>query len=119
MSIPFLPSPISTPGPQRYYAKMVAERIHQHIQSILKDLKDDEDLSVTVPLANGTEIAADFFGYRNPNLIIVAGLDHHSDRVTVLVPHTSIQIVIRVVKKEPGKTKSLIGFQSPDPKDQA
>ena len=97
--------------PARYLADEVVDRVERHLKDVLDDLKEDETVSVVVPLADGTRITTRFFGYRNPNLIIVDGSDQNGIETHALIAHTAIQIIIRVLKKQADQPKATIGFQ--------
>lgn len=98
---------------ERYYAETIHDRIQAHIKDILDDLKEDEDLLVEVPLQNGQSITVSYFGYRNPNFIIVEGTDKNGNFVSSLFPQDNIQVIVSIIKKDTEKRRE-IGFQSTD-----
>jgi len=86
------------------------ERLESHIREYQEELADDEDMSVAVILSNGRSIAATWFGYHNPNMITVYGVDEYGNEVKLLLPHTNIQVVLTKTKK--GPERRSIGFQT-------
>jgi len=68
-----------------------------------------------VVLNDGSRIRASWFGYHNPNMIIVEGIDHLGNEVKLLLPHTNVQIVLIKVKKSDCEQKRVIGFQTRTP----
>jgi len=88
------------------------ERIEQNVREFMDELKDDEVLSVTVILSDGQRVHAEWFGYHNPSMIIVAGKDDSGNTVQALLPHTNIQILLTATKKQPDQKKRPIGFQT-------
>lgn len=88
------------------------ERLELHIQEFRKNLSDDEDMSVTVVLNDGKSVTAAWFGYHNPNMITVDGIDERGNEVEVLLPHTNIQVVLAKTKKEKAAARRPIGFQT-------
>ena len=99
--------------PERYYANTIHDRIETHIKDCLDDLKDTEDLLVEVPLQSGLIITASYFGYRNPNFIVVNGTDKNSNFMSALVPQDSIEVVVKTIEKHSTERRE-IGFQSKD-----
>lgn len=85
--------------------------IQAHIDDIMADLKEEEDMLVEVPLQSGKTITATYFGFRNPNFITVEGIDQAGNQVAALLPQDNIQVTVTTVKKEAAKRKT-IGFQS-------
>lgn len=99
------------PDPGRYMrAEWFHERIQNQIEDFTAELNDDEDLLASVVLPGGEEITATWFGYYNPNMLIVDGIDRNGRRVRILVGHTEIHVLLRGVPKVPDKVNP-IGFQ--------
>lgn len=97
--------------PHRFYADIVADRLETQIKLILEHLNNDEDLSILVPLAEGTTLTVESIGYQNPSFIVFYGHDKNRDKATVIVSHTSVQLVIKVIKKDLIQKRTPIGFQ--------
>lgn len=99
------------PDPSRYTrAEWFQERIEKQIEDFTAELKDNEVLLASVVLPSGEEIAATWFGYYNPNMLIIDGIDRNGRRVRVLVSHTEAHILLRAVLKVSEKANP-IGFQ--------
>ena len=81
-------------------AEWYQERIEIQISDFEKDLKKDEKMAVTVVLANGFSIAATWFGYHNPNMIIVEGIDGNGRHTKALIPQSSVQIILTAVTED-------------------
>lgn len=86
------------------------ERIEQHIREFVEELGKDEVPSVVVLLNDGTRLQATWFGYRNPNMIIVHGVTPGGSNVEALIPQTDIQILVTKGKK--AASHKRIGFQT-------
>jgi len=87
------------------------ERIEKHINEFSNELTDEEDLSVTVILSDGTNIKATWFGYHNPNMITVEGVDGAGNKAKALLSHTNIQILLTKIKKIKDQKRTILGFQ--------
>ena len=103
--MPYIPPP----DPKLFYAETVCNRIEKLIAETAEKLTDEQSILAEVPLGNGQSLTATFFGFQNPNFILVYGLDANGNEVTALLPHTNIQVIITVLNK-PAERKS-IGFQ--------
>lgn len=90
-----------------HLAHEYTRRIEELINDFADKLKDDEGMAVFVILNDGTRLDASWFGFYNPDMIIVAGVDG-SGEVEALLPKTDIQILITRVKKSGTRH---IGFQ--------
>lgn len=93
-------------------AEWCHECIEQEINELYVNLKDDEKLAVNVVLQGGTLVSAIWFGYRNPNLIIVEGHDIEGRTVRLLIPQNQIQLMMTVIKEVPESDYPKIGFQA-------
>ena len=97
--------------PSRYMrAEWFHERIEKQIEDFAAELKEDEDLIASVVLPGGEEITATWFGYSNPNMLIVDGVDRNGRKVRILVGHTEVHVLLRGVPKMPERANP-IGFQ--------
>ena len=104
------PSPSLFPQrAQLFYAETVHQRIEENINTRMKELKQGQSLSVEVIL-HDRRIMPTFFGYHNPNFIIVYGEDDNGHEVEALISHTEIQIAMTILDK-PTKKKPIV-FQS-------
>jgi hypothetical protein len=88
------------------------ERIEEQISDYLDELKNGEKLAVSVILNNGQQIQPTWFGYHNPNMLIIDGVDENQRNVRILVPHTSTQILMTVVPEDTSDDYPRIGFQA-------
>ena len=104
------PSPSLFPQrAQLFYADTVHQRIEENVNTRMKELKEGQSLSVEVIL-HDRRIMPTFFGYHNPNFILVYGEDDYGNEVEALISHTEIQIAMTVLNK-PTKKKPIV-FQS-------
>ena len=109
--------PISIPNLRDYnLADWYHERIEEHINEFAKDLAADEDLLATIVLADGRNIKATWFGYHNPNMIVVEGIDGADNDVKVLLPQTNIQILLTKIEKGKNQKRKILGFQQREDK---
>lgn len=91
------------------HIEVVWEHLANESDELRKQLAADEDLAATVYLFGGEQIAVETFGYAGPNLLIVYGLVN-GNKVTAYVHQSCLQVVFRVIKKDPGKPQHQIGF---------
>lgn len=107
-------SPLVAPHPPRepcrFYAEKVFEQIQYQCKKVAENAGQDEDIEVMIPLSNGQQIIMESMGYQNPSFIIVRGYDENGDKVTALLSHTSIQAIIKIVKRQPAQKKTMLGF---------
>jgi hypothetical protein len=82
----------------------------QYVDGRKLGLKPNEDLVVTIPLNDGSKIYVGQIGYHNPNIVWIAGFNQEGRQVTVLMPHTTVQIIITIVEQEEDKKRPPIGF---------
>lgn len=109
-SIPNIPR--LDPKPRRFYANIVYERIQAYISNAIGRAQPNEAIIVFVPLADGSRLQVEEFGFHNPNFIIVYGKDEKTNNsVEVLVSHTGIQVLLSVVKQQEQSPKPRIGFR--------
>lgn len=89
------------------------ERIERQIEDLYKELEKDEQMLVIIPLKNGKSIIAEWFGYHNPHMIIIEGIQpEDGSTVRLLIHQADLQIVMQRVKPEAGKPPTRkIGFQ--------
>lgn len=92
-------------------AKEYHNRIEAQISDFAEGLADDEIVAAEVILNDGRTMRATWFGYHNPYMIIVDGLDAKGRAVRALVPMQNIQIILMKVKKGQQRKSRTIGFQ--------
>ncbi|MGI9067917.1 MAG: hypothetical protein ACR2HX_16135 [Pyrinomonadaceae bacterium] len=101
------------------FADYYHERIQLEIEEYEKTLNEDQELAIEVPLIDGTRILVQWFGYRNPNMIIIVGRDGKNNDVRVLIPHTDIHIIMTKRDVPAKQKKNRIGFQARRPEADA
>lgn len=98
--------------PKNYtLASDFVERIEKWLRSLESDLQTGERAQMEVILSNGTTIYPEWFGYHNPDLVAINGMDGQRRRVTLLLHKSSLQILVTAIKQDDGKPKQVIGFQ--------
>ncbi len=97
------------PPPQLFYAETVYERIEKLLADALRSLKEGQNLLVEVPPSGGRVILPSYFGYQNPNFIIVYGEDEDGREVRAFLQHTNIEIIATVIDKP--MERKPIGFK--------
>ncbi len=106
--MPMIPSPPML-GPM---ASDYHDRIKKQINEFAESLAEDEAVSASVILSNGQVLTATWFGYHNPYMIVVEGVDARGSEVRALIPMQSIEIVLsRAKKSEQAQPLRRIGFQ--------
>ena len=105
---------VPPPKPELFYAETVYERIEKLLVESAKNIKEGQSLQVEIPLSGGRIIFPCYFGYQNPNFIIVYGEDSNGNEVKAFLPHTNIEILVTIFNK-PSERKP-IGFQGRDAK---
>lgn len=93
-------------------ASFFQERIEQQVKKALSTLAPDEALSVVLVLPDGERIDATWFGYHDPNMLIVDGTNRANNHVRILLPHTSACLVLTWEKKAQKDGTRPIGFES-------
>lgn len=92
-------------------ARRFADRLKIRLAEMQRDLKDDEQLEVVTFLPSGAAVTVEAVGYQTPALIILRGWEQVSGKAcTVLVPQSSLQILISVEKVPIGQRPRVIGF---------
>jgi len=85
-------------------------RIKLQIEEFAEGLPQGQQVLARVFLANGEVITARWFGYYNPNILIINGVDELDRQTQVLVAQNAAQIVLTAVEPTPDKIEK-IGFQ--------
>ena len=88
------------------------ERIELQIKELSKEIDSKSEIIATVVLNDGSRIQATWFGYHNPNMLVIDGIDASGNEVRILAPHTNIQIILIVRKIKEVKSQRRIGFQT-------
>lgn len=112
MNIPLSSSNCRYPlsQPQRFYADLTFDRIQKAYEDLASTLADNEDIAVIVPLLNGQQIAMETMGFQNPCFIVVGGIDSSGDKMRVLISHNNVQVIFKIIKRQPDQKKNKIGF---------
>ena len=95
-------------------AEWYCERIESKIQEFQESLGKDQAMLARVVLLDGTSITPTWFGYHNPNMLIIEGVDSQGNEVEIMTHHSVSQIVLTKVPKGSEGSRS-IGFQVRDP----
>jgi len=104
------PIPTSQTNLSVYYCDRFYDNIQEQIKSF--ELRNDEILIAEMQLNDGSKIRITDFGYRNPTLMIIYGIDRNSHEVQVLTSLANIQIVLTIIKKAEIKEVRPIGFKN-------
>jgi hypothetical protein len=93
------------------FADAYHERIEERINAFVSDLDEGEECAVEVLLRGGGRLSATWFGYWNPDMIMVQGVDGTGRKVEALIHRADVQIVLTAIPAE-GEKQERIGFQS-------
>jgi hypothetical protein len=96
---------------QLFYADTVHDRIEKLVEEAIADAPEGSVAFVVVILPDGTKINAEYFGYQNPNFIVVDGQDKSGNQIRVLISHTAINVMIYYAFDVEEPPKRPIGFQ--------
>jgi hypothetical protein len=99
---------------KRFYAETIYERIEELVKNRIDNLRDNEELLITVPLLDGSRIAVEEFGFQNPGFIIAYGVDSETgSSVEVYLSYMNVQLVFSVTEQqvESNKPRRTIGFR--------
>lgn len=93
----------------------MADTFHDRIEAQIKDytetLADGEDLLIQVVLLNGSSIFPAWFGYHNPSMIVIDGVDGKGNEVRMLAHQESVQILMTKIPRVENVPRKTIGFQ--------
>jgi hypothetical protein len=92
------------------YASELYDRLQENIETSKANLQADEELAAYYYTASGGIIGITSFGYHNPYLIIIYGVDEQMNECKVLAHAYSFQIVLKVLKIENQNQRKTIGF---------
>ncbi len=112
--VPNFSPPDLTSNMTSHLASSFVERIENQVKEFSKTLKDDENYSIIVCLNNGNEIYANWFGYHNPYMIIIEGVNNNNDSLRLLIHMNTLQIILKKFKKEINTPRTIIGYQQND-----
>jgi len=87
------------------------ERIEQEVADFRANLQPGEQMDVVVVLNDGQRIRPTWFGYLNPNMLLIGGEDQKGRDVRLLVAHTNVQIVLTRIEDGDVSQSAVIGFQ--------
>ena|SRR5438876_4777055 len=109
--------PDNRPRPLRDYslADRFIESVEKHIKELQERLAGDEQLLVMALLPGSKEILVNWIGYSNPNLVVFDGTEMTSGhQVSLLAHQDTVQLLCRVEKIEPQRSRRTIGFTHND-----
>jgi len=110
--IPFPLPPFDVVLPRDHgMADWYVERIEQQIAEFRANLQPGDQMAVVVVLNDGQRILPTWFGYHNPNMLVIDGEDQKGRDVRLLVAHTNVQIVLTRIEEGDELTSPMIGFQ--------
>lgn len=92
-----------------------AETLYEHVQDEIRAWQaqagDGEFLTVQFVTTRGDVIQVGNISYRNPDLLILEGVDDTNQRSRVLAPAGAVALIMKIVKAEPGASPPSIAFQ--------
>lgn len=71
------------------------ERIESKIYRFIQDVPENKKPLIYVLLSDGDKIFNPDFGYHNPYIIIVDGIDENDNQVKSLINQNNIQVVMK------------------------
>jgi hypothetical protein len=93
-------------------AEWFQERIEIQMDEFSRELKANEQLQVSVILSDGRIVYPTWFGYHNPNMLVIDGEDQNGRSVRLLIPHSNVQVLLTAVPGEGHEKRPPIGFQA-------
>ena len=105
----------SSENPVSDLAEAFVALIQKQMKKLADELADGQTVEAIVPLANGGRINASWFGYHNPDMVKITGVDADGNDVCLLAHKNTVQVMLR--KTPVGQeVKPQIAFQlSPQP----
>ena len=97
---------------EAHLAKYYYDKIKKVIKTFEERLSNNQFLHIEIILNDGSRITALSFGYYNPNMITVIGLNHNDEEVKLILPLSNNQIISTIKNVEPDKPQRKIGFHS-------
>lgn len=109
-------------GPIRRFAQAATgrnatrvETVYEHLQQEIHDWQaqagENEHLVVLAATGMGETIQVGNISFRNPDLLILEGVDDANQRARILAPAGAAQLVMKIVKTEPGTPQPSVAFQ--------
>lgn len=96
-------------------AQRFADRLKSRLESMEKELADDEQLEVVAFLPSGKAVVVEAIGYENPALITLRGQEQDSGKECALLVHqASLQVLVSIERLAIGRARKLIVFESFD-----
>lgn len=86
--------------------------VQKQMNLLSNELMDGQEIEVLVPLANGNQVVASWFGYQNPDIIKINGQDSGGCDVCLLIHKSKLQVLLRKVSLSQSQ-KSAVDFQPP------
>ncbi len=86
--------------------------IQQELQRLVQEYGEGQDVEVVVALAGGGQIVVTWFGYHNPDIIKLSGIDASGNDVCLLAHKNTLQVVLRRATNS-AQPKPPITFQQP------
>lgn len=86
--------------------------IQKEMNRLSGELMDGQEMQVVIPLTNGNQVVATWFGFQNPDIIKINGQDSEGCDVCLLVHKTKLEIVLRKVSLSSGQ-KTPLSFELP------
>ncbi|MGH9437719.1 MAG: hypothetical protein ACRD22_07445 [Terriglobia bacterium] len=105
---------VKLPAEPRDYklADTFVTSLREMIEKLQSKLEPDQEMSVIIVGPGGREILVDFIGYRNPNIVIIRGMDRISQNRCQLFGHQeSIQLLCTREPRIDPNSRRTIGFQ--------
>jgi hypothetical protein len=86
--------------------------VQKQLQILNDSLGAGQSIEAVIPLADGSQIVANAFGYCNPDLIKINGVDSDGNEVCLILHKSSFQVLFRAANQGP-EIKPQIAFQDP------
>ena len=87
--------------------------IQQQMVRLSEEMAEGQEIEAIVPLADGGRILVTCFGFHNPDLIKITGIDGEGNDVCLMAHKNTLQVVLRRVNSRP-EGRPQIAFQMPD-----
>ena len=86
-------------------------QIEQQTGDFARSLPDTHQVLACVFLPGGHQIIATWFGYQEPDLLVVDGTDERGRQVRLLAARTDVHIVLTAVKRIADRPAQPVAFQ--------
>ncbi len=94
------------------------QRLREYIEGVVQHLQPGQQLEVYYFSAGGPILVTQF-GYINPNIIVIYGLDIEQNRVSFVSHMSRVELEVRIRAIEQPVKRNTIGFIHPEPKPAA